>query len=389
MHDTHVHLEILLEKLENPQNIRQDCPKKTNENSSKLTREQKELLQNLLKNHDFAIHSTVSWSNFEQVFSLFSGFDQVKFLFGTHPEIVNEGFEIAKYLQNQQTFWQEYKKTVWQSEVLKNWQMDKTNQPKDYSKCLEILQNTQKLVGIGEIGLDYFYTQQKNLIQIQQKLFISQINFSLCISKEKQDIEKKLNQICQQFLKNTLEENSENFELEITSLKMLKPKLTVKTVEKIENYTPETESNLAPNQLSEFETVKNLPIVIHCRNAFDDLLAILRKISACHNNFLIHCFTGDVSDLRSILDLGGVVAFGGILTYKNAENLRIAAKFCPLSSLVLETDLPFLSPQSRRSQVCLPEFINETAQILAQIKDISIEEIWQKSLANSQKLFNL
>jgi Tat protein secretion system quality control protein TatD with DNase activity len=326
MHDTHVHLEMLLEKLKIiPSDSRKNSPQI-------LTKDQKMELEVLLKNHDFVIQSTVSWDNFGLVWKLFNEFDKIKFLFGTHPELVDNDFEIERYLMEQKHFWENW--------LEKNLNLTGLTAGKK-------IENLAKLIGVGEIGLDYFYTQDSNLVQTQRKLFESQIDLSLEISQEIQQIRKTI----------------------------------ADSIDKSENLILGSEIKINSH--------KKLPIIIHCRFAFDDLLAILKNFPQVHNNFLIHCFTGDIDNLRQILDFGGVVAFGGILTYKNAEKLREAANFCPLSSLVLETDLPFLSPQTQRGQVCLPSFIQEIVDKLSEIKHVTPQEIWQNSLQNTQNLFSL
>lgn len=337
MHDTHVHLDMLLEKLESSRELRLDL-------ESKLR------LEKLLENHEFAIQSTVSWQNFEQAWRLFEILPKVKFLCGSHPELVDSDFNLSKYLQEQNAFWQKFQKTLSGS-------IDSTqNIPSSNQKW-------SKLVGVGEIGLDYFYTQDDGLIQAQQKLFESQLALSLEITRVKQKSEFLTSHLRTLDLENNWQDGRE-----------LNPSQTLINLELIQKLSTDSE--------------KNLPVVIHCRAAFSDLLAILQDFPAVHHNFLIHCFTGNIEDLRKTLDLGGLVAFGGILTYKNTQSLRLAAKFCPMDNLVLETDLPFLSPQSRRGQVCLPEFISETASTLAQIKEVSVAKIWQSSLQNTQRLFN-
>jgi len=392
MHDTHVHLDMLLEKI--GANVSENLQQ------NEMTSEQKNLLEKLLKNHDFVVHSTVSWSNFELVWRLFGDFDKVKFLFGSHPELVNDKFNLKKYLQDQANSWRNWQKNLEKGqEKEQNQKNSPKSQEKDFLKSSQTLKKLQKLVGIGEIGLDYFYTQEKNLVQIQRELFISQINFSLLVSEEIRLWRQNLKTEISKFkIQNQV--NSPSFQANFQEIQINQKyqQSREKNSENSENYSKnlDLEKNLEisnSNQIKKPETKpetdKNLPIVIHCRAAFDDLLAILGEFPRVHNNFLIHCFTGDKDDLRKVLNLGGTVAFGGILTYKNAENLRIAAQFCPLENLVLETDLPFLSPQSLRSQVCLPEFIDETAQFLAKLRDISTEKVWEKSLRNSQKLFDL
>ena len=322
----------------------------------------------------------------------------------THPEIVNVDFDLEKYLANQQNFlnfWinqNELNLGKISSQNNQNWQINSQNNSVNnlnLEKNLENLQHnslildsnwSEKITGIGEIGLDYFYTKDQNLIKIQQKLFESQINLSINWQSKLTNLGKNLE------LNQEIEKiNSQSLELK---------KLTIRNLEIQDQKSQQNLVNLPKfNSRNNSQTVsknfenneksnsKNLPIVIHCREAFADLVSILTNFPDVHNNFLVHCWTGNTEELRQILDLGGIVAFGGILTYKSAEDLRIAARFCPLDRLTLETDLPFLSPQINRGKVCLPEFIDETCEKLAQIKNVEKSVIWQKSLENTRKLF--
>lgn len=387
-------------------------------NQIKITKEQQNKIEELFQNHQFAIHSTVNFANFGLVYQLFESFDKIKFLFGSHPEIVNANFDLEKYLTNQQTFlniwtqkWTQtqniqtqnqpnFDKNNYQDNLKNNQKLKNLNSTKNWTNNLtknstaNFINNTnyntnydsknsnshisnsnwsKKVVGIGEIGLDYFYTKDQNLIKIQQKLFESQIELSLnwqsIFAKNKFELNQKITNL-------EKVENLENLEMQNIEIEQNSPK-----------FDAEISSDLQNNLQNNLNSSKNLSIVIHCREAFADLISILKSFPKVHGNFLVHCWTGNVDELRQILDIGGIVAFGGILTYKNAEILRIAARFCPLESLVLETDLPFLSPQSRRKEVCLPNFIDETCEILSQIKNIQKALIWQKSLQNTKKLF--
>jgi TatD DNase family protein len=131
-----------------------------------------------------------------------------------------------------------------------------------------------------------------------------------------------------------------------------------------------------------------LPFVIHCRDAFSDLFSIIKE----HPNtqkFLIHCFTGGLNEYQQALGLrqdgGAFVAFGGILTYTKTEPLNEVAKIA--DRFVLETDLPWLAPTPFRGQLNLPSHINYTAAHLAKLKNTAVEQIWQKSLENTLKIF--
>jgi Tat protein secretion system quality control protein TatD with DNase activity len=195
LHDTHVHLEMLLTKLELLEGNREYT---SNSEQKELSQEAKNKLTELLEEHDFVLQSTVSTSNFEYVTSLFQDSDKIKYFLGSHPEIVNSDFDLGKYLKEQKQLLE--------------------NQP----EIKEGKYKNQTVVGIGEVGLDYHYTQDPKLIQTQKQLFESQIQLAI-----------------------------------------------------------------------EY----NLPLMIHCRDAFDDLFKILAKYPEIHGRFLIHCFTGGIDEM--------------------------------------------------------------------------------------------
>jgi TatD DNase family protein len=283
LHDTHAHLEMLLTKLGF---LNESLEKSENIEEQKLSNEAKFKLSQLLTNHEFVLQSTVSTSNFQYVTQLFQGFEKIKYFLGSHPEIVNVDFDIKNYLITQKLFLEKH------SEIIKG------------------KFKNQTVAGIGEVGLDYHYTQDAKLIKTQKELFEAQIQLAI-----------------------------------------------------------------------EY----NLPLMIHCRDAFDDLFEILYKYPKIHNKFLIHCFTGGIDEMYKTIKIGGKVAFGGVITFKSAKNVQEAAEYCPLENFVLETDLPFLSP--KRGEICIPEHIDLVATKVAELKKIPKQEVWELSKRNCKDLF--
>jgi len=114
------------------------------------------------------------------------------------------------------------------------------------------------------------------------------------------------------------------------------------------------------------------PIVIHCREAFDDLIPILARTSLDPARFVFHCFTGTPANMRKLLDFGACVSFTGVATYKNAQELREAVKLPPLDRIMIETDAPFLSPHPHRSvRPCEPWMASITARSVAELRSES------------------
>ncbi len=130
-----------------------------------------------------------------------------------------------------------------------------------------------------------------------------------------------------------------------------------------------------------------LNCVIHQRGeVFEDTLAILRPwVDRVRPVF--HCFAGDAPALRSVLDLGGLVSFTGILTFKNGQNMREALAAAPMDAFMLETDCPYLAPMPHRGQRCEPAYLTETAQAAAAVKGCSLEGLSAATSATARRFF--
>ncbi len=131
---------------------------------------------------------------------------------------------------------------------------------------------------------------------------------------------------------------------------------------------------------------KNLPLVFHCRDAFNDLFSITSEIYG-NCAAVLHCFTGTQEEAKRGLDRGWYISFSGILTFKKSEELRHIASYVPLDKILVETDAPYLAPQSRRGKTNEPAFIRETLAVLAACKNLTSEEMEKITWANAEKLF--
>lgn len=129
-----------------------------------------------------------------------------------------------------------------------------------------------------------------------------------------------------------------------------------------------------------------LPLIFHCRDAFEDLFAMADR-EYQHGKAVLHCFTGTMEEARGVLDRGWLISLSGIVTFKKSEALREVAQFVPLDRLLIETDAPYLAPQSRRGQRNEPAFLIETARCIAQIKGLSIDEVAHQTTQNALQFF--
>jgi len=128
-----------------------------------------------------------------------------------------------------------------------------------------------------------------------------------------------------------------------------------------------------------------LPMVIHTRSASDDTIGILKEEGA--SNGVFHCFTETMEVARAALDLGFYISFSGILTFKNAADLREVARFVPLDRCLIETDSPYLAPMPYRGKTNNPSYVPFVARQVAELKGCSAELIGEHTSRNFERLF--
>lgn len=132
------------------------------------------------------------------------------------------------------------------------------------------------------------------------------------------------------------------------------------------------------------------PVILHCRDAFDDLIPILRRTRIDPARYVFHCFTGTAADARKSLDLGAMISFTGIVTYRNAQDVREAAKLVPLDRIMVETDAPYLSPDPHRGErPCEPWMCSVTARALASLRAEEWGHFHDAINANSARFFGI
>ncbi len=128
------------------------------------------------------------------------------------------------------------------------------------------------------------------------------------------------------------------------------------------------------------------PVVIHCREAVDDCLAIMRQFPAIRADF--HCFTGTPEEARKILDAGYMLGFTGAVTFKKNDELREVAENTPLDRLLVETDAPYLTPEPmRKIKTNEPAFVTHVADVVAKVKGIGYEELETAVMQNASNFF--
>ena len=153
------------------------------------------------------------------------------------------------------------------------------------------------------------------------------------------------------------------------------------------NHSPPERQQAAYRRFVGMARAAGLAVVSHVRDAHADAAGILRDESA--GKGVIHCFSGGVAEARAYLDLGQHLSFSGILTFKNAANLREAAAFAPLDRILIETDAPYLAPIPHRGRKNEPAYIAETMAALAAVRGIPPAEVDAATSENARRLFGL
>lgn len=153
------------------------------------------------------------------------------------------------------------------------------------------------------------------------------------------------------------------------------------------DHSPRAQQQAAYRRFVGMARAAKLAVVSHVRDAHDEAAAILREERA--GDGVIHCFSGGVAEARAYLDVGQYLSFSGILTFKNAGNLREAAAFAPLDRILIETDSPYLAPIPHRGRKNEPAYIAETLAALASVRGMPVAEVDAATAANTRRLFGL
>lgn len=139
----------------------------------------------------------------------------------------------------------------------------------------------------------------------------------------------------------------------------------------------------------EASCINGLPIIVHTRDAENDTYDIIASYKKAHTfPGLIHCFTASEEFARKVLDLGFYISVAGIITFKNAENLKQIVKFVPLDRILVETDSPYLAPVPMRGKTNEPSYVRYVAEFVANLKGVTFKECAQQTTDNFFSLFS-
>jgi TatD DNase family protein len=131
------------------------------------------------------------------------------------------------------------------------------------------------------------------------------------------------------------------------------------------------------------------PLIVHTREAKKDTIALLHQYSDPDVAGVMHCFTEDWEMAKQALDLGFYISISGIVTFKNADQVRDVASKVPLDRLLIETDSPYLAPIPHRGKSNEPRFVRDVANYMAELRGMPFEAIAEQTTANFQRLFNI
>jgi len=141
-------------------------------------------------------------------------------------------------------------------------------------------------------------------------------------------------------------------------------------------------------QLRSAEAV-HVPVIIHTREAEIETIEILKsEYAGAERRGVFHCFSGSLDLAKTAIDLGFYISFSGMVTFKKAEDLRIAAKWVPSDRLLIETDCPFLAPIPFRGKRNEPSYVVEVARCIAELRGVTVQQIGETTTANFNRLFS-
>ncbi|USL36443.1 TatD family hydrolase [Priestia megaterium] len=133
----------------------------------------------------------------------------------------------------------------------------------------------------------------------------------------------------------------------------------------------------------------NLPIIIHNRDATEDVVTILKEEHVEEVGGIMHCFTGSIEVAKQCMDMNMYISFGGPVTFKNSKKPKEVATELPLDKLLIETDCPYLTPHPFRGKRNEPGYVSYVAEQIAELKGITYEELAAITTANAKKLFGI
>jgi TatD DNase family protein len=156
------------------------------------------------------------------------------------------------------------------------------------------------------------------------------------------------------------------------------------------NFSEKTDQKRVFAQHLNIAAELDLPVIIHSREAFEETMEVLDNHAGRIKKIVFHCFSGSAQQAKIVLDKGYYISFTGVVTFKNAETARRAAKIVPTDRLMLETDCPYMSPEPMRKQkINEPALMVHTAKLLAELKEMAPADFANAVTATSKTFFQI
>lgn len=131
------------------------------------------------------------------------------------------------------------------------------------------------------------------------------------------------------------------------------------------------------------------PLIIHCRDAKEDVIRLLREEHAEDAGGVMHCFVDDWETAQQAMDLGFYISFSGIVTFKSATDLQAVARQVPLDRMLIETDAPYLAPVPKRGKPNQPAYVRHVAEFLARMREMELSDLATRTSGNFDRLFRV
>ncbi|MEM8619450.1 MAG: TatD family hydrolase [Actinomycetota bacterium] len=154
------------------------------------------------------------------------------------------------------------------------------------------------------------------------------------------------------------------------------------------NHSPREDQEAAFAAQIELAKRRNLPLVIHTRDAWDDTFAVLDDVGVPERT-IFHCFTGGPAEATRALERGAALSFSGIVTFPKAHELHAAAQVCPLDRMLVETDSPYLAPVPHRGKKNQPAWVADVGAAIAALRTVDIDEVADATSATARAMFDL
>ncbi len=154
------------------------------------------------------------------------------------------------------------------------------------------------------------------------------------------------------------------------------------------DYSPRDVQRRVFRRFLDLALTTQMPLIIHTREADEDILAIIREKARGNWRGVFHCFSGDQGMAKRVLDLGFMISFTGTVTFKNSDSINVA-KAVPMDRLMIETDCPFLAPAPKRGKRNEPAFIVHVANRIAEAKQMPLDDFARATTLNALRFFNI